>query len=187
MNVLDIVILALIAFGAWQGYQRGAISEIARIVGLALAFVLAIQLMDTVGLVLVSNFNLPDEIVPILGFVVTFTVVMLIVYLGARAVQFVLGKIKLGGLNRLLGGAVGGAKWALLLSVMFLLFGSVRMPSAEMRSGSIFYEGISIIAPRAWQSMSRALPSDTVNLPDKLRVQSPTVPDPIESATGSKE
>ena len=107
MNLLDVIILALIGFGVWMGYRKGAVIEIARIVGLVLAFILAVQLMDTVGIMLVSNFNLPEELISILGFAITFVVVMVLVWFGAKIIQFVLGKAHLSGINRFVGGAIG--------------------------------------------------------------------------------
>jgi len=180
VNLLDVIILALIGFGVWMGYRKGAVIEIARIVGLVLAFILAVQLMDTVGIMLVSNFNLPEELISILGFAITFVVVMVLVWFGAKIIQFVLGKAHLSGINRFVGGAIGGIKWALLLSVAFLLFGTARIPSSELRAGSAFYEGISVLAPRAWKALSTSLPSDSVDLPDRLRPIAPDIPDPVE-------
>ena len=62
MNYLDFIIAAPLLFGAWKGYQKGLIFEIAMIIGLILGFYLAFKfsgLIEHLVSGVVSNSILP--------------------------------------------------------------------------------------------------------------------------------
>lgn len=169
---IDLVILAVVALGAWRGFVTGAILEVARIVGLVIAFVAAVQLMDTAGLFTAGLFGLSEQMAPLVGFVVVFLGVMAAVTITARIIQYVIGKVKLGGLNKLAGGAIGAAKSALLVSILLLMVGAVGFPDASTKSDSSLYGPVSSFAPTAWRSLSRALPDQGMDLVERLNPRS---------------
>lgn len=158
ITLLDIGILAFVGFGIWRGFQKGAILEVAKMLGLVLAFVLAVQLMDTAGLLVVSSLNLSEDVTPLVGFVVVFAGTLLVVTMAARFVQYLVGAIKLGGVNKLIGGAVGAAKSAQVLSIAFLLLQPMNIPNASSRDDSSLYRSVETLAPATWDALSTALP-----------------------------
>jgi membrane protein required for colicin V production len=58
-----------------------------------------------------------------------------------------------------LGGAVGGAKTALLLSLLFLVLGGIELPERETRTGSTFYRPIAELLPRTIEAAEPWVPA----------------------------
>lgn len=166
---LDVVVLGFVALGAWRGYRTGAIVELGRMVGMAVALVLAVQLMDTAGLLVTGFFGFSEYAAAPLGFLIVFSGVLLAVTLTSYFVQFIIGKVKLGGVNRLFGSAVGGLKTVLVISIAFLVLDALKWPPAVTRSDSLFYEPVADVAPATWKALSRALPDKGIEIPLRLR------------------
>lgn len=159
VNLLDLVIMGVLILGAILGFRKGGVGEITRVVGLAIAFVFSMQLMKPVGLVVVSSLGLSDKVAPLAGFITTFLIIYGVALLLGRAIEKVLSTLKLGTLDKLIGGGVGALKYALLFSIGLLFVGDLGIPSQQMRQGSALYASVEPIAPATWDLLSRALPN----------------------------
>ncbi len=168
-NWLDVVVLGFVALGAWRGFRTGAILELGRIAGTIVAFVLAVQLMDTAGLFVTGYLGFSEFAAAPLGFLIVFLGVLLAVTLTSYLIQFIVGRVKLGGVNRLAGSGIGVLKSVLLVSIAFLLFDAVKWPPSVTRDDSLFYHPVADIAPATWKALSRALPDKGIALPLRLR------------------
>ncbi len=159
INLLDIIIMGVVVLGAILGFRKGGVGEITRMLGLAVAFVLAMQLMKPVGLVVVSSLGLSDKVAPLAGFIATFLVVYGIALLLGRGIEKILSTLKLGMLDKVAGGGVGALKYALLFSIGLMFVGDLGIPSQALRDGSSLYGSVEQIAPVTWDVISRALPN----------------------------
>lgn len=152
--MLDILIAAAIVAGAIHGFTTGAIKQVASLAGIFVSFVLALQLMHSVGAAVHGWIGAAEEIAPLVGFVVVFAFVQLAIVAGVKVVEKILGALKLSSVNRLLGSGVGAAKAALALSVAFLAMGSVGFPTQESRQDSLLYPWVAGALPTAWDYFS---------------------------------
>ena len=167
MNILDIVILILLVLGIWRGLRSGAIKQVSQVVGLVVAFALAIQLMDSAGLVISSTIGLSEQFAPLIGFVLVFLVVFGVVALIFKILERILKALMLGPVNKLLGGVAGAFKIALFLSIAFVVLGHVGIPGPDSRADSVLYGPVESIAPATWNVISRAIPQAS-ELSDKV-------------------
>ena len=158
MTLLDLLVLAVLAFGLVRGLGTGAIRQVAGIFGLLVAFVLSVELMHPVGEMLMESFRISPDVAPLVGFVLVFMVVQLAVYVLVRVVQGIIGALKLSVIDRVFGGAVGAFKAALLLSVVFLVLDRMGFPDEDTREASSFYDPIAGALPAAWDYVSEQLP-----------------------------
>lgn len=157
MNALDFFILLFVGLGIWKGFQSGVIREVAQLIGLVLAFLMAVRLMEPVGVAVAASMGISDRIAPLVGFVVTFLLVLIAVFFVARALESVVTKVKLGPVNRVAGGVLGGFKAALVLSVFFVLVGRFNLLGA-LASESQLYEAVYPISPHTWELVSAGWP-----------------------------
>jgi len=82
LNLVDVIALGVIAIGMLQGYFRGFSGEIARLVGLAVAFFLGLRFYQPIGQWFFAHTRLADEparALAFLGTVLAATLCMLIV------------------------------------------------------------------------------------------------------------
>ncbi len=150
MNWLDLTILVLLAIGAYRGYATGMIRQVTGIVGLVLAFLLAVQLMDEVGRVIRESLAVSETVAPILGFVLVFLVVRLLVMALVRLIESLLSALRLSAVNRLAGGAFGIFQAALLLSLAFLVLRPTNFPGPHARARAELYRPVAAVLPGAW-------------------------------------
>lgn len=159
MAILDIIILAVIALGFTHGYKTGLIIQISSLAGLILAFIAAALFMDGLGDLLVRRFGLPVELGPFVGFLTIFLVIRLGIQLLAIAIRSMIGKLKLSGVDRISGGAMGAVKAAVVLSLAFLVLGFAHLPGSESRSDSALYRPVYRLVPDAWSFISNNAPA----------------------------
>lgn len=173
--MLDLILAALVGLGVWRGLRTGVLSQLAGTVGLVLAFWLALALMEPVGALVVMSLGLSERIAPILGFVTMFTTVLAGSVLVTRLVQRALEGLRLSFVNKLAGGAFGGLRAALGLSVLLLVTGAAVMPGGgsllvgtEMRENSALYEPMRALAPAAWALYQQIAPGVQAQLQEKF-------------------
>ena len=150
MTWVDALAVAAFGGGLLQGLASGALRQIAAVVGFVLALVLAVHGMDEAGALLRASLGISERAAPLAGFVAVFFAVELVVFAVARAVEGVLGALKLGVVNRVFGGALGGLRGLLVLSALLVPLGYVGLPRAETREASRFYEPVVALLPWVW-------------------------------------
>ena len=158
MNLLDWLILLGIGLGAWRGFSKGLIHEVARLLGLLVAFLLGVALMDQAGKLLVKSTGISDKVAPLVGFVVVFLGGLAGIYLIARFVEWLIGTLKLGPVNRLLGGVLGALKSAVILSLVFIFLLPWNLPPPAWREQSRLYAAVVAVGPTAWEVLNEMWP-----------------------------
>ena len=154
MGILDLLILAGLAVGAVRGFGTGALRQVAGLVGVLLAFLVALQLMEPAGEMVVSSLGVSERVGPLLGFLVVFLLVQALAYAVVRAARGLLKTLGLSFVDRIAGGALGALKAALLLSVLFLVLGTFEIPEQTVRRQSDLYGPVASVLPAAWSLVS---------------------------------
>lgn len=158
MNILDIIILVILAGGLALGIKSGLIKQVMSFVGVVVAFLVSLHLMDSVGVLASNSLGVSEGIAPYIGFVLVFIAVQILVFALVRMVEALIGALKLSVVNRFLGGALGALKAAVVLSVAFLVLGLLNVPERETRDESVLYEPVSAVLPTSWDYISEKLP-----------------------------
>ncbi len=159
LSVLDGFILIVLAGGLLRGVMVGAVRQVTSLVGLLVAFLFALQFMRPIGELIAVAFNLGDTVGLIAGFVVVFVGVQLIFVLLARLIEQVMETLSLTLVNRAAGGAVGGFKAVLLLSLLFLVLATMNVPSEKTRERSRLYEPVAQALPQTVEVTAGWLPA----------------------------
>ncbi|MEZ4698710.1 MAG: CvpA family protein [Rhodothermales bacterium] len=158
MGTLDLVILVVIVIGLARGFSTGGIRQLFSLAGILFAFVFAAQLMHTVGERLAGSTGISPGLAPIVGFVAIFLVIQVAAYAVSRLLESFLKALKLGIINRVVGGAIGAFKATLVLSLVFFVFGFVGIPEPATQDASLFYRTVSAVLPGTWNYVSERLP-----------------------------
>jgi membrane protein required for colicin V production len=122
MNYLDILILVPIAFGAFKGFRRGLIIELAGLAALALGIYAGIHFSEITSVFLGKYMNIESEHMPILSFIITFLVVVIAVYLLGKVLEKLVDIVALSFINKFAGLTFGVLKVFLILSMLIAVF-----------------------------------------------------------------
>ena len=158
-TALDWFILVVLAGGLVRGLVVGAVRQITSLAGLVVAFLFSVQLMYPVGELLVQSLGLAAEMAPVVGFVALFVGIQVVFFALSRLLEQVLETLSLTLVNRAAGGALGGVKAALLLSVLFFILSSMKVPSPETKRESMLYGPVVSALPYAMDVASEYVPA----------------------------
>ncbi|MFO7617495.1 MAG: CvpA family protein [Bacteroidales bacterium] len=150
MNWLDLIIILVLIGGIFSGYRNGLIGEVASLAGLILGIWGAVR-FSWWAAELLEGFGLSFSLMPVISFVITFLVIVLLVQAVAGLVRHLLESISLGWFNKIAGIAAGVAKAAIIGSVILILISSFddrqRFLREEVKEGSLLYKPLSELVP----------------------------------------
>ncbi|MBL7729984.1 MAG: CvpA family protein [Chitinophagaceae bacterium] len=156
--LIDILYAVVLVIAVMNGYRLGLVvglfSLVATIIGLAAAMKLSLVAAGYIGKAVKGA----EEWLPFIAFIVVFIVVVILVRLGAKAIEQAVEVVALGWLNKLGGILFFAALYTIVFSV--LLFYAIQMqwvqPSAV--SGSITYSFIQPWGPKAINGFGSLIP-----------------------------
>jgi membrane protein required for colicin V production len=175
MNTLDLVILVVVLIGLARGFATGGIRQILSLAGVVLALLVSARLTSSIGERVAEMLGVSDSLAPIASFVVTFFVIQAAVFGLSRLLEKFLKALQLGILNRVLGGALGGFKAVLVVSLVLFVARFVGMPGQEAQQGSMLYGLVYPILPASWEFVAGRVPAvrSRGNLPENVFPDSP--------------
>jgi membrane protein required for colicin V production len=156
--IIDIICIILLVLAVIRGYQRGLIVGIfallAIIIGLAAAMKLSIVVAGYLG----DTVKISDRWLPVISFAVVFIGVVLLVRLGANAIEKAVQAITLGWLNRLGGIILYVVIYITAFSVILFYLEMLGLIRSETISKSATYTLIQPWGPKAIDAMGVVLP-----------------------------
>lgn len=148
MNTTDIIILALLAIGAYRGFTKGFLLEMVGILALLLGIFGAIFLLQEGMVYMEEQFEISNKILPYVTFLVLFVLIIIGVNLIGRVVKRLLDLTLLGTIDNFAGALVGAFKWALAIS--FIIWASTSFGIyffEEEKIESQLYNYVADLAP----------------------------------------
>mgnify|MGYP001103266887 CR=1 FL=1 len=121
MNYIDIVILLFLLFGAYRGFSKGLIIEVATLAGLVLGVYLAISYSPYTEGILRDFLNISSRYMSYIALAVTFVVVVVAVFIVGKLFTKLIDIISLGLINKLLGALLGTVKYFIIVCVLLLV------------------------------------------------------------------
>ena len=156
--MIDIIFVILLVLALIHGYRRGLIvavfSLIAIIVGLAAAIKLSAVVANHVG----HTLKVSDKWLPVVSFAIVFIVVVLLIRLGARAIQKLTEALMLGWINRLGGIILYVAIYITIYSVILFYANQVKIIKPEAIKASVTYSFIQPWGPKAIDGLGSLIP-----------------------------
>ncbi|NQX86507.1 MAG: CvpA family protein [Flavobacteriaceae bacterium] len=151
MTVIDIILGALILFGFIRGLMKGLFVEVASLIALIAGVYGAIHFSNFAAEFLMEHVDWNEKTINIIAFAITFIIIVLVISLAGKALTKLANFAALGLLNKVLGGAFGGLKIAMILSIILMIFAEMNatLPfvSQEDLEGAVLYKPVKSIAP----------------------------------------
>ena len=146
MSYLDLVFGLIICWGAYSGFSKGLIKELASILGVIAGIFLAKNYYTYLDLKLKLIFESNANFISILSAIIIFLITIMLFKIFAKLLSKLLKIIALGLLNRIIGSFFGIIKTVLLLCILVFIFSNVNrvisIIETEKLNQSFFYTKI---------------------------------------------
>jgi membrane protein required for colicin V production len=146
MNLLDLIIILPLIWGAWKGFRRGLVFEVLMLIGLILGLYIAFKFSGLLHGLVAGLVDRDGAVIPVISFVVVFVAILLITILLARLLESILKMTALNAINKVAGAAFGVLKFALIVSVVLWLFRGLdpywRFISEDTKKESLLYKPV---------------------------------------------
>ena len=151
MNTIDIVLGIILLIGAVSGYMNGLFVEVTTLVGLVLGIYGAIHFSYFLSDFLEASVSWDESMIQLVSFAGTFLIILIALVLLGKAMTKIAETLALGFFNKVVGAVFGFLKYALILSVVLLVYdeinASLRFVEKEKTESSILYEPVKNLAP----------------------------------------
>lgn len=121
MSYIDIVIILFLLYGAFRGFSKGLIVEIATLAGLVLGVYASIHYSGYTENFLRDFWNITSRYLSYIALGVTFIIVVIAIFLIGKMLTKLVDTISLGLVNKLLGTILGLAKYFIIVCVLLLV------------------------------------------------------------------
>ncbi len=154
-SYIDIFLYGGIVLGAYYGYRGGAVKKIFNLLALIASIVIATQLMEPVGDVLISMGLLSAPA----GYIVGFALVVILLMVGAILVFRRFGGSGVAkSSSQLFGALLGVIEGSLIISLVLLAFKIYDYPGKTTRDDSLLYKPLVNAAPKTFDLLRSYLP-----------------------------
>lgn len=142
MHYIDLAVLAVCGFYAWQGYRKGAVNALFGILGAILGIWAAMRLGGWFGTWYVEHTDIPDKVVPLFGYLTAFALAVALSVLLGRMLDKMVNTVGLELPNRLAGAGLSIAKVVFFLGMIMAILGSSGLISPQTQEASVTYRPV---------------------------------------------
>jgi len=146
MEIIDLIILIPLIYGAWKGFKKGFIMELFTILALLVGLYAAFHFSDKITEMIVGKTHEKPGYLPAISFLLLFLAVGAMVYFGGKALEQVLKIAQLSFLNKGIGALIGILKWGYLIGCVFVFIQSIdtneRFITKNNKENAILYPAV---------------------------------------------
>lgn len=144
---LDIIVLMLLVLALFKGWSNGLIVGVFSLLAFILGLAAAMKLSGTAAGYIGEYFNVSESWLPFVAFAVVFLIVILLVRLGAKAIESVIEVAQLGWMNKLGGILLYIVIYLFMVSMLLSYAEQLQLVKEETMLASQTYQFIHPIAP----------------------------------------
>ncbi len=156
--ILDAIFLVFLILFLIRGYSRGIVVALFSVLAILLGVLGALKLSGTVSVLLFDGGSKGGRWAPLLAYVLVFTVIVLLVRMGAKLLQKSFEAVALGWVNRLTGALLYAFLISFVFSSVLWLCNQMGLIRPETKADSLTYGVIEPIAPKVFSLIGAFLP-----------------------------
>lgn len=156
--IIDLIFAVLVVFAVIQGYRRGLIVAIFSFISIIVGLAAAMKLSTVVAKYIGHSVKISDKWLPIVSFIIVFIIVVLLIRLGAKAIQRLTETIMLGWANRLGGIILYAAIYTTVFSIVLFYARQIKIIDPKTLQASVTYSFIQPWGPKAIDGLAAVIP-----------------------------
>ena len=173
MNYLDYTICVPLLWGAYKGFSKGFLFEIALLIALVLGVYGALKCSSMASGYLQHHFHLSAALLPFVSFLAVFAAIVVTILLIAKLLELLIKPTPLGIINRIAGALLGIVKWAFIMSAFFYMLTPIddqfHLLNEKTKEQSILYKPLttfaSYVMPKVRSEVNSRIPQKIPSLP----------------------
>lgn len=155
---LDLIFAVIIVLAVLKGYQRGFVVGLFSLVAVIIGLAAAIKLSTVVAGYIGSAVRVSDEWLPVISFAVVFLLVILLIRMGAKAIEKTVEVAMLGWVNKIGGIILFAAIYIVVFSVLLFYAEQVKLIRPETIDKSVSYSFVQPWGPKAINGFGSVIP-----------------------------
>lgn len=156
--LIDIIFLILLLLAVFKGLRNGLIVALFSLIGFILGIAVAVKLSTVAAAYIGSAVTISQRWMPLFAFILVFVAVVVLVRLGARALEGVVEVAMLGWLNRLGGVLFYALLYIFVFSIVLFYLSQVHFIKDETAQASVVYPYIQPLGPKVVDGLSAIVP-----------------------------
>ena len=157
--LIDIVAVALFILAVFKGYRKGFVVAVFSFLAFVIGLAAAVKLSALVAVYLKASTNISQKWLPVLAFALVFIIVVLLVRLGAKAIEGALNMAMLGWANKLGGILFYGLLYLFVFSIVLFYAEKLQLVKASTMETSIIAPYIRPLGPKAIDALGWIVPA----------------------------
>lgn len=158
LMILDIIFVIILVLAIIKGFRRGLIVGIFSLLAVVIGLAAAMKLSTVAAGYLGDAVSISDRWLPVLSFAVVFIAVVLLIRLGANAVEKAVQAVTLGWLNRLGGILLYLAIYITIFSVVLFYLDQAGIIRQQTIERSVTYSFVQPWGPAVINGMGTFIP-----------------------------
>ncbi|PID68071.1 MAG: colicin V production protein [Flavobacteriia bacterium] len=172
MSIFDIIIAIILLIGFIKGIKDGLLIEAASLIALVVGIYGAIHFSYFAGDFLKTKVDWEERYITLAAFTVTFVVIVIVIGAAGRLLTKLAKFALLEWVNKIAGGLFGALKWALIISVVLLIFdrfnSKMTFITPETKQQSMLYKPMKNLAPMLFPNFIKVTPEEEKEQQDIL-------------------
>lgn len=156
--ILNVLILAILAFGAFRGWSKGAILTLFKLCGFVVGLIVAYLLNEQLAFDLAAHTNTDRTLLRVISFFLLWIVIPMGMTVVGMMLTKAVGVLNLGWLNRLAGAVLGLGIYGLALTSILAFFSYTNILVNDMEESPVAQEMLS--AAHEYIKVVEAVPED---------------------------
>lgn len=156
---LDIIFAILIVLAIVKGYRRGLILGFFSLIGVVIGLAAAMKLSTVVAGYIEKSVNISAQWLPLISFAFVFLVIILLIRLGAKAIEKAIQIAMLGWINRLGGIILYAAIYLIVFSVLLFYATQMELIKEETIRQSASYSFVQPWGPKVINGFGSLIPA----------------------------
>jgi membrane protein required for colicin V production len=158
LKIVDIVLILILLFGAYRGYQKGLLSEILSFLALIIAVISAFHLFHS-GVEFLSTYFKESKLLPFMAFIFIFIVVFVGILFLSKVLKKIINYTLLGIFDKYAGAILGACQIAFSVSMILWLCHNAHLDMPrQYTNGTFLYPNLISFAPKVVSWVSYVIP-----------------------------
>jgi membrane protein required for colicin V production len=156
--IIDLIAAGLFILAIFKGIRNGFVLAVFSFIAFFIGLAAALKLSSLVAGYLGNSTNISQRWLPVLAFTIVFIGVIILVRLGAKALEGVLRAVMLGWLNKLAGVLLYSLVYLFIFSVLVFYAEKLSLLKPRTTEASVTYSFIQPLGPKFMDALGYVLP-----------------------------
>ena len=136
MNIIDIIIIVILAYAFLKGFFNGFINEVSSFVGFLIAAIVSYNFSEPLSNLLIDFVEIDKKILNIVCLIILFILIALVFKIFGKGLTKLIKFISLGVFNKLVGGFFSAIKYVIVFTTIAIIYKNFVQIYPELLSNS---------------------------------------------------